>query len=190
LPGDERDVAKDVVQTSKPTVQGKPQGKRGPGVRAPYRRNKFRIPRCAFGEAFVNPVPGKIAERDRLNSHRVGGGKRQWGNVTEHESRTKFTEEDGLPGNGRIEVCVELGRAPNASIFIRTQTVRLNQSRIAFDGSQLDVSVQRPFKQPPGNLRADGNGNVWGELAQRANEFDVARGVTETVAGNIEGEWS
>jgi hypothetical protein len=120
----------------------------------------------------------------------VGGGKRQWGNVTEHDSRTKFTKEDGLLGNGRIEICVELGRAPDTSFFIRTQTVRLNQSRITFDGSQVDLSVQRPFKQPPRNLRADGNWNIRGELPQRANEFDVARGVTETVAGNIEDEWS
>ena len=182
--GHERQIAH-VREALESTRHRQPERHRRLGVRTANGRQQRRRETHARIVG-VDPVPREVRQPNRRNARRGADREGERRDVADNQSGAQFAQRAGLAGRSRHHVAVKRLRAANGIGLVERERIDLHDAGVAFERAEGDLPLDGEIEEPAWSRGADTD-SCFRPLGQdRVDDLDRARGVTESVTGNVE----
>ena len=136
----------------------------------------------------IDPVPREVRADDRGNAGVGGRGTGQRRRIGDDEIRAPCARSSAASrATSSANRSLKRARADDRFALVGAKAVDLDHAGVRLAGQPLDRPADRAVEQPRGRRRAhDRRAAAGATLAQRIDDGDLAHGVAEAVAGDVE----
>ena len=170
----------------KPPCIGRRSATVGQRIRRAQGLDEIGARRQPVAVALVDPVPREVAQGDGRHAGAPAAANAS-GGMSPTTRRAPSDRSHAASASARSSKrAMKRGRAATVRGLVEAEAVDLDDAGVALERVEVDRPRERQVEQPLRRRRADGDRHVRRHAPERVEHLDVAGGMAEAVAGDVE----